>query len=192
MNTLKESLCSEAVIPSVTSLEDIHFVLKHTALPWICLKMGDINSLASIIALLHKNNRKVMVHQDSIKGIAKDKEGIAFLKRIGADAIITMKSQNLKMIREGNILAVLGAFIVDSSALAQTVANIKSGKPDAVLIMPMTVPSKVYKRLLQEHDCILAGGLGAEHDTIQQSLDNGSLACIVSDRKRITETYLNK
>lgn len=190
MDSLQNLFSGDVIIPSVTSTEELGFFLQRTNHRWVCLKMGDINSLVSIISAIHKKNRKVLVHLDSMKGIAKDKEGIHWLKRIGADAIITMKSQSIKMIREQGVYAVLGSFIVDSASVAQSIQNIRTSKPDAVLIMPMTVPASVYERLSKEHSCILAGGLGAEHAAIQESLDSGACSCIVTDRKRILEEYL--
>lgn len=190
METFKNTLFNNLIIPSVTTPEELDFFLKHTSHNWVCLKMGDINSLVSIVSIIHKNKRKVMLHLDSIKGIAKDKDGIKYLKRIGIDAIITMKSQHLKMIREENIFSILGSFIVDSAAVSQTLQNIKTGKPDAILIMPMTVPSSVYQELHKEIPCIIVGGLGKEHDAIQDAFDHGACACIVSDKKRITEKYI--
>lgn len=190
MDLFKNLLSGDCIIPSVTSVEELNFFLKHTQHPWVCLKMGDINSLVSIISTIHKHDRKVMLHLDSVKGINKDKEGIRWLKRIGTDAVITMKSQHIKMIRDQNLYAILGSFIVDSASVNQTVQNIRTNKPDAVLIMPMSIPHSIYETLQAEHTCILAGGLGTEHSIIQQSLDCGSCACVVTDRKRITEEYL--
>lgn len=190
MDLFENLLSGEHIIPSVTSLEELDFFLQHTQHTWVCLKMGDINSLVSIISNIRKHNRKVMLHLDSIKGIGKDKEGLRWLKRIGTDAVITMKSQQIKMIREQNLYAILGSFLVDSASVNQTLLNIRTHKPDAVLIMPITVPNSVYETLHTEHTCILAGGLGVKHSIIQQSLDCGVRACIVTDQKLITEKYI--
>lgn len=179
----------KTIIPSVTTVDDLHYFIEHTQCEWVCLKMGDINNLASIVSTLHENNRKALLHLDSVKGIAKDKEGINYLKYIGVDAVISMKLQHLKLLREAGIFSVLGSFIIDSSAITQTVSNIKAGKPDAVLIMPMSVPEFVYSEIRKYSSCIITGGLGQEHSLIEQTFANGASACIVTNRARLTETY---
>lgn len=179
----------KTIIPSITTMDDLHYFIEYTPCEWACLKMGDINNLAYIVSTLHKNKRKALLHLDSVKGIAKDKEGIRYLKQIGVDAVISMKLQHLKLLREAGILSILGSFIIDSSAITQTISNIKSGKPDAVLIMPMTVPPFVYAELEKYSSCIIAGGLGQEHSQINQAFSNGASACIVTNRNRLTETY---
>ncbi|MCI8327539.1 MAG: glycerol-3-phosphate responsive antiterminator [Lachnospiraceae bacterium] len=189
MEELKQTFYNNPIIPSATSKEYLNYFVKRTSHIWVCLKMGEICSLGAIISILHKNNRKAMLHFDFIKGIAKDKEGIEYLKRIGVDAIITTKSQHLKMIRDNEIIAILETFLVDSSAIQQTLSNIRTGKPDAVLVMPMTVPKQVFQKITQEHDCVLAGGLGVDHEVIQNALDSGARACIVTDRRLIVESY---
>ena len=192
MESMEKSLGTSCIIPSATNTGELGYFIKGTSLPWVCLKMGDINSLPSIMSILHKRGRRAMLHHDSVKGIAKDKEGMAWLRRIGVDAIITMKSQNLKMIRDNGIITVLGTFLIDSAAVNQAVQSIRSGKPDVVNIMPMTVPGAVYRKIIHEHPCVISGGLGCDHGIIQQSLDFGALACIVTDHQLITGQYVKK
>lgn len=179
----------DAIIPSVTSMKELSHVLTDTSLQWICLKMGDVNTLPSINALIHRYGRKAVIHQDSIKGVAKDKEGIVYFKRAGVDAVITMKSQNVRIIRETGLFAILGSFIVDSSAVVQTLQNLKNNTPDALLVMPMTVPGSIYQKFLQFSIPVIAGGLGREHQIIQDTLDWGVSACIVTDTGLIAESY---
>lgn len=190
MDSLRNLLAGNVIIPSVTSTENLRFFLQHTSHPWVCLKMGDINSLYSLVSTIHKNDRKVLLHLDSVKGIAQDKDGIRWLKRIGIDAVITMKFQNIKLIREQEMYAVLGSFIVDTASVDRTIQNIRISKPDAALIMPMTIPASIYERIAKEHSCLLAGGLGINHSIIQNALNSGVRACIVTDQKLILEKYL--
>ncbi|MDO4555896.1 MAG: glycerol-3-phosphate responsive antiterminator [Lachnospiraceae bacterium] len=147
------------IIPSAASVEALKYAAEKLPYPCVMVKVGDINSIAKLVDYLHKRKKTVMLHIDSIKGISKDEAGIHYLKRIGVDSIITMKLQNIRMIKEEGILSILGTFLVDSSSLASTIQNIYSNKPDAVVAMPMTIPDVVYQKLLKSCTVpVMAGG----------------------------------
>lgn len=152
--------------------------------PCIMLKMGDINSLKKYVAYIHNNGKKVMVHVDSVKGISRDKAGFHYMKRIGVDAIISMKPQNIKLIREEEMHASLGMFLVDSASVASAIQNIHMTKPDSVIAMPMTIPDEIYEQMHNSTNIpILAGGLGVNREIISHVLSLGVRACAVTDQK---------
>ncbi len=186
---LEKLLGEDRLIPSVSNLEQLKYAVEQTGFSCIMLKMGDINTIGKMVAHIHKHNKTVMLHIDSLKGISKDKAGIHYLKRMGADSLLTMKSQNIRMVKEEGVYAVLGTFLVDSSSLHLTLQNIHANKPDAVIAMPMTVPDEVYGILQKSTSIpIMAGGLGMDMDIINHVLGLGIRACAVTDRK-ILEQY---
>lgn len=188
-NRLEELLGEDRIIPSAATAEQLKYAVEMCSFSCIMLKMGDINTIGKMIAYIHKYEKSAMVHLDSIKGISKDKAGIHYLKRIGVDSLITMKSQNIRMIKEEGIHAVLGTFLVDSSSVAVTLQNMRANKPDAVIAMPMTIPDSIYE-MLQENTRIpiMAGGLGMSTEIIDHVLEQGVWACAVTD-KNILEQY---
>lgn len=185
---LEELLKEDRLIPSAANSEQLKYALEETSFSCIMLKMGDINTIGKIIAHIHKCDKKVMLHMDSLKGISKDKSGIHYLKRMGADALLTMKSQNIRMIKDEGIYAILGTFLVDSSSVNLTIQNVHANKPDAMIVMPMTVPDEVYKML---RECtkipIMAGGLGVNMEIINHVLELGVKACAVTDREILNQ-----
>ena len=192
MCTLKSDLLVDPIIQSVASESEFNFFLNSTNHKWACLKFGDIRTIEGILGLIHKKGKNALLHLDSVKGVAKDKEGIEYLSVIGAEAIITMRSQNIRTIRESGMIAVLGSFLVDSSAVTQTLKNAAACSPDAILIMPMTVPRYVYEQLKKANLPLLAGGMGAEHQDIQNVIDYGASGCIITNRDRLSESYTIK
>ncbi|MCI8485346.1 MAG: glycerol-3-phosphate responsive antiterminator [Lachnospiraceae bacterium] len=188
-NKLEELLREDRMIPSVSTVEQLKYAVERCSFSCIMLKMGDINTIGKMIAHIHKYEKSAMVHLDSIKGISKDKSGIHYLRRIGVDSLITMKSQNIRMIKEEGIHSVLGTFLVDSSSVAVTLQNMHTNKPDAVIAMPMTIPDSIYE-ILQENTQIpiMAGGLGMSREIIDHVLGLGVRACAVTD-KNILEQY---
>ena len=114
-------------------------VLTKTSLPCVMLKLGDVNTLPKIVRLIHQYGRKAVVHQDSIKGLARDRTSIDFLSKLGVDAVITMKPQCVRWIKEEEMLSILGLFLIDTNAMATGVQSINESRPDAGLVMPMTL-----------------------------------------------------
>lgn len=170
-------------IPSCANTANLKFAVEQTRYPCVMLKMGDINTLKRYVAYIHKFEKKVLVHVDSIKGISRDKAGFHYMNRIGVDGIITMKPQNIKMIKEEEIHATLGVFLVDSASVTSAIQNIQMMKPDSVIAMPMTIPKEVYGQLKK---CvgipILAGGLGVSEEILTSVLSMGVEACAVTDQ----------
>ena len=183
-SNIEELLRGSLIIPSVSNMEHLKFAVEKTKFPCVMVKMGDLNNIGTIVHYIHKAEKRVLLHIDSIKGISRDKAGFHYLKRIGVDAVITMKSQNIRMIKEEGMIAILGTFLVDSASINLTIQNIHSNKPDAIVAMPMTIPEEVYGKL---KDCsrvpILAGGLGVNGDIVDQVLNAGVCACAVTDRQ---------
>ncbi len=131
--------------------------------------------------LIHQYGRKAVVHQDSIKGLARDRTSIDFLSKLGVDAVITMKPQCVRWIKEEEMLSILGLFLIDTNAMATGVQSINESRPDAGLVMPMTIPGSIYDAILRQIRVpLLAGGLGMEEELVTAALDNGALAAAVT------------
>lgn len=172
----------DMVIPSCVNNSQLKYAAEETDYEYIMLKMGDIFSIRKIANYIHGRGKKMMLHLDSLKGVTRDSTGFEYLKKSGVDSVITMKSRQVRMIKDAGIQAVLGCFIVDSASLEQTILNTRSNKPDAIIVMPMTVPDSVYEKIREACDTtILAGGLGVEKEIIRHVLDQGVSACAVTD-----------
>ena len=189
MFPLKACLRANPILPSVANEQELEWFFSQTRHRVCCLKTGDINTLDSILNRIQKQEKHALVHLDSIRGVAKDREGIEYLAALGTEAVITMKSQQVRLIQDEGLFTILGSFLIDSSAVQQTLNNIRQTKPDAALIMPMSVPRFVYEKLRQVAPCLLAGGMGAEHEIIQSALDYGAAGCIVTSPQRLAEEY---
>lgn len=180
----KDLLKDTKVIPSAASMEQLKRIVENTSFPCVMVKLGDINTIGKIVAYIHQKKKTVMLHMDSVKGVSNEKAGFQYLKRIGVDAVITMKSQYVRMIKEAGMTAVWGTFVVDSASVSNTFQNVYSNKPDAIIVMPMTVPDEVYMKLQENIKIpILAGGLGVNRDIVEHVLNLGISSCAVTDRE---------
>ena len=187
VNGLRKLIGNQIMVPSCSTYKQMEYIAEQTNWQCIMLKMGDVGNIRSIIRYIHSHNKKVMIHLDSLKGIAKDKEGIRYLSRIGSDAVISMRAQNISMIKEAGMISLLGAFLVDSASVAQTILNVGNVKPDVLIAMPITIPDVVFYRLRSNMSIpIMGGGLGVSCQVIDHALEIGMEACAVTDREKLS------
>ena len=183
-NPLTDLTEGRTIVPSCATPEQLNYIVKETDWPCVMLKMGEVGNIRGIIHFIHKYGKKVMVHLDSLRGIAKDKEGARYLKYIGVDSIISMRAQNIRMLHDAGMTTILGAFLVDSASVNQTIQNVRNTKPDILVSMPITVPDEIYQKLQEELSIpIMAGGLGVDSDVIDHAISCGVQAIAVTDRK---------
>lgn len=164
----------KAVIPSVHQRKELLYAIEKTDADWIMLKLGDVNTLPQLVGHIHQAGKKVMVHQDSIKGIARDKMGIQYMANCGVDAVITMKSLCVKYIKETGMLSAFGFFVIDSDACRTGLINIKEHEPDVVILMPGTIPEQIIREIKNETRApIILGGLMTTSEQIKDAIKIG-------------------
>lgn len=172
--TLSQVLENNPIIPSTHQRKELLYVLEKTKVEWVMLKLGDINTLPKLVKIIHHFGKRVMVHQDSIKGIARDKMGIQYMADCGVDALITMKPLCIKMIKEAGIISIFGFFIIDSDAMGTGIKNIKEHQPEGVILMPGTIPEEIIKIVIKESKVpVILGGLITKNIQIEKSLQVG-------------------
>jgi len=170
------------VIPSVHQRKELLYVMEETIVGWIMLKLGDVNTLSRLVKLIHQSGKRVMVHQDSIKGIARDKMGIQYMGNCGVDCVITMKSLCIKYIKDAGMFAAFGFFIIDSDAYRTGLMNIKECDPDGVILMPGTIPEQIIKAIAGETTApIMLGGLMTTEEQILNAVGIGATSVASSN-----------
>ena len=178
-------LCRTPVIPAPRTLEDFQFALQQTESLCIILLFGDINTLPDLLAQAKKANKCLIVHMDLLEGIGKDKAGIKFLMHLGVNAIITTKPHLVKSVRgEEGMIVIQRLFLVDSEALRTGISAINSCKPDAVEVLPASIPASSVRYLQAQTGLpILAGGLLHTREDVLTALRHGLSAISASKRE---------
>ena len=101
---------------------------------------------------------------------------------MGADGIISTRSNMIKLAKKIGMYTVQRFFIVDSHSVETTLETAKASKADMIEIMPGTV-SKVIKTLKKELDMpIVAGGLIETTEEIEDAVLCG-VAAISTGKK---------
>lgn len=181
--SLLRALCPGPVIPAARSMDDLRLAFDRKA-PGIILLFGDIVALPGLLSEAAKHHKKLIVHLDLLEGIGKDKAGIRFLARLGVQAVITTKSQLVKAAREEGMIVIQRLFMMDSDTLKNGIKIIRNVKPDAIEILPASVPPLVFQELSRETNLpVFAGGLVSSADDIRRALASGAAAVSTSSKE---------
>lgn len=177
---MARALCPGPVIPAVRSKADFGLALKSKA-PGIILLFGDILALPALLEGAAAGGKKLIVHLDLLEGIGRDKAGIRFLARMGVEAVISTKPQLLKAAQEEEMTAIQRLFMMDSETLKNGVKILRNARPDAVEILPASVPSFVFQEVARETRLpVFAGGLVQSADDVRRALESGAFAVSTS------------
>jgi len=123
------------VAAAMKSHEDMQLALESDALLLFLLK-GDALQLTPFITRAHQRGKGVVVHVDLVSGVGKDRAGIQYLHQIGADAIITSRTQLVSAGRAEGLTTIQRLLLVDDSALDTGVRTIARAAPDIVEVLP--------------------------------------------------------
>lgn len=170
------------VIAAVRNSEQLLLAAKSEA-NMIFMLTPNIAKLKSHIEIAHSAGKKLFVHIDLAEGIGKDEYGIRFVSELGADGIISTRSNMIKIAKKLGVYTVQRFFIVDSHSVDTTIESAKASKADMIEIMPGTV-SKVIKNLKKELDMpIVAGGLIESWDEINEAIACGATAISIGKKE---------
>ncbi|MCC5467920.1 glycerol-3-phosphate responsive antiterminator [Pelosinus baikalensis] len=191
MDVLK-FLANGPVIPSARSMEDFKIALTHTVSPSVVLLFGDINTLPTLISQANEHKKRIILHLDLLDGIGKDKAGIKFLARLGIHAIITTKSHLCRFARDEGMIVVQRLFLMDSDSLRTGLNLVRNFKPDAIEILPGSVPESAVQELVRETGLpILAGGLIRTKEDVNNAIERGISAVSTSRRDLWDDIMVN-
>lgn len=172
------------IIPAPRNYEDYKYALENCESQSIILLFGDINILPELLALARQHKKRILVHLDLLNGIGKDKAGITFLARMGIEAVITTKSQLGKFAHEQGMLVVHRLFLMDSQAVKTGVNLLQGYKPDALELLPASIPASVVAEVASMTGLpVLGGGLMHTKEDIELGLNNGLKAVSASRRE---------
>lgn len=187
----QQALAASRIVPAVKHSEDLAEVLSIPGLSVVFLLDGDINSLEQSLRLgLKYPDKCILAHIDLMQGIGKDAAGIRYLKHLGLAGIISVKWQLLSYAKENNMLSVQRLFLIDSEAIRTGLKVIKKVTPDALEILPATVPRFVIEEFRRVTDLsILGGGLLQTEADVRTALANG-LTAVTASRRSIWNLHL--
>lgn len=184
VSTIIKTVVNGPTIPTVRNIQDFKYALTHADAPGIMVLFGDINTISGLLEQAKQHKKHLILHLDLLEGIGKDRAGIDFLARMGVSAIITTKTQIGKMAREDGMIVIQRLFLMDSEAVKTGIQAAKALKPDAIEIMPGTIPRSVVQKLIAEiGKPVLAGGLMQTEEEVIRALATGVYSVSTSTRE---------
>ena len=97
------------------------------------------------------------------------------MAELGADGIITTRSQLVRQAKDCGLIAVQRFFVLDSKGMHAIFESLKNTQPDLIEIMPGVIP-KVLKLFSTQSIPVIAGGLVETKAEVTAVLGNGALA----------------
>lgn len=171
------------IIAAVGDVEKLDNAIKSPC-EIIFLLTGNIFNLQDIVSKTKDSGKSIYLHFDFLHGFSKDAVSLRYIsEHIKPDGIITTKSSLIKHAKEMGLLTIQRLFILDSISLETGINSIRSTKPDAVEIMPGTLP-KAIKILHNETKIpIITGGLIMDKEDVIQSLKAGAIGISTSNEE---------
>lgn len=172
------------MIASVSTIESFQYAVTCEHISCVMLKFGDIETIGELIASAHWHKKIVIAHLDAIKGVAKDQCGVKFLAKLGVDCLNTTKPQLIGAIRGAGVIAIQVMFLVDGEALKAGIESINKNKPDAVIVMPMSIPGGIIREMSTKTKvALIAGGLLTQKEEIDEAAAKGFCSLVTSRRE---------
>lgn len=146
---------------------------------------ADIMTIADDIQAAKQGGKFVFIHIDLADGIGKDRAGIDWLKKLGADGVISTRTQLIRAAHDSGLLAVQRFFILDSKGMHSISETIENTRPDLIEIMPGVIP-KALKAVAAHKIPVIAGGLIETKQEATAALSSRRY-CGFNRQKRIME-----
>lgn len=143
---------------------------------------ADLLTIAEKVRQAHDVGKLLMVHMDLAEGIGKDRTGIAYLTKCGADGIITTKSNLIRFAKEQGLVAIQRCFALDSRGLESIQDTLRNTAPHLMEIMPGVIPKAIVK-FAKSGIPVIAGGLLQTKQEVTEALGAGATAVSTGSRE---------
>ena len=173
---------SRRVAAAVRTEEDFLASLK-SGVDVIFLLYSSILAVGEHIVKSRQEGKKVFIHMDFTEGIGKGRAGLEYIKGLGADGILTTKTNMIRPAKDIGLVTVQRFFIVDSHSVDTAVESIRIAKPDVVEIMPGVVCKKIREFAEKVSTPILAGGLIEFKEDVDNAIAAGATAVSTANRE---------
>ena len=157
---------------SITSKVDVIFLL-----------YSSIMNIEAYVKKAHDAGKKIFIHMDFVEGVGKDRAGMEFVKSVGADGILTTKTNMIRPAKDCGLITVQRFFIVDSHSVDTAVESISIATPDVEEIMPGVVEKKIREFTEKVSMEILVGGLIELKEEVDAAIEAGATAVSTANRE---------
>ena len=126
--------------------------------PVIFLLRGNGLAAGAVVERIHAAGKLAAIHLDLVDGVRADVQGVAWLARSGADAIITSHGRLMTAIRAEGVIAIQRLLLSLRTHLDSAVTAVARARPDIIEILPGVLLPSLAPVLPQFDVPLLAGG----------------------------------
>ena len=149
----------------------------------IFILRGNGLELAPVLRRIHAAGKLGVVHLDLVDGLASDIEGVRWLSRCRADAVISSHSQAVRAVRAESLVAIQRLLCVSRATVELGIAAVSRAEPDIVELLPGVLLPAVADLVLPHLTVpLLAGGFIRDREDVRRVLGAGALAVTTSER----------
>jgi glycerol uptake operon antiterminator len=149
----------------------------------VMLLTGNILSIKDYVQLFHNNGLPVILDVERIGGLKTDEYGVNFISKVVKPfAIVTNKAGDIRKAKANQLYVIQRIFLIDTEVLDNLKATIKEIKADMIEIMPSRLPDITREITSISPVPIVTGGFLNDPIHIHQSLENGAVGVVTSNR----------
>jgi len=183
-----EKIKQKHVIPAIRDIKDISVALgKGNQV--LFLLTGDIFDLLRIKdEFISSKDTIFLLHLDLVKGVARDRVGIRFLKKnVGIDGVISTHANLIQYARKEGLTTIQRLFVIDSESLKKGTNLVQNCMPDGVEILPGMILPYITEELRHiNFPPIVAGGIIKTEQDVLTVIQSGAIA-VSTSRKELWE-----
>lgn len=174
-------LSDSCILPAIRDLKEIDRVVK-TDFEYIVLLNTHIGQLKSLVKMLHRHDKKVLLHADLVQGLKSDEYAAQFLCRdIRPEGLISTRKNVLATAKKAKLITVQRLFLLDSIALESSYNMIENIQPDCVEVLPGIIPHIIEEIYGKTNIPVIAGGLIRTVDEVESAIKAGATAVTTSN-----------
>ncbi len=174
-------MLNQRIIPAISNHKNMKTFLE-SDLKYGILMNFQLAQLEDLVKVMKKNNKKVLIHSELIKGLSSDEYGAIYLiQTLNVDGIISSKPKVIEVCKKRSVIGIYRFFIKDSISLEQSLDIGRRLNPSFVEILPSTcyelIPY-IKKKIACE---VLMGGLIKNETQVERCFSHGAIALTTSD-----------
>jgi glycerol uptake operon antiterminator len=150
---IERSRCCAAIV----SEEQLELALASRT-PIVFVLRGNGLALGASIRRIHAAGKLVAVHLDLVDGVRADPRGVAWIARLGADAIITSQGRLMPVIRKEGAIAILRLLLSRRTHLDTAFTAVSRAGPDIIEVLPGVILPTLAALMPKFGVPLLAGG----------------------------------
>jgi glycerol uptake operon antiterminator len=148
--------------------------------PMICLLRGNGLALGPTVERIQAAGKLAAIHLDLVEGVRADVQGVTWLARSGADAIITSHGRLMTAIRDEGVIAIQRLLLSRRTHLDTSFTAVARARPDIVEVLPGVLLPSIAAVMPRFDVPLLAGGFIRTDDDVRAVLAAGAAGITTS------------